>query len=672
MSKEINEEMNRIDDGKFISDMFESDGLETPDSLSKESVMEMLEKAPEKDESVEVAPEKNAAQDAKKPELNVVKKRTWLKPLGMVAAAAACFMLVLMPILDKAKGVPDELTTFKSYGEINKVIDAITEPQKGVLYEDETSDFSDGSRMTVKGASPEIAYDAASNADAIGSSGGSHSDTYIQVEGVDEADRVKVDDRYLYYINRSGKRIVIAEANKGKTKRTAVIKAGKFAEFRDLFLSGDRLVAVSSVNKNWASTDTYVKVFDISDRENPVQTAGYLQSGAPVSQRMVGDIVYVVSDKWTYERFIPVCGKEGKAEKLAPSDICCIPNPSTAEYTVIGAVDVSSGKEIKHVTKAVLGGSQDIYANGENLYIAGATIVGGEKKGGMYLVGGDLATEMIKVRMKDGDVKILKAATVEGEIDDQFSMDEKGGYFRIATTSFDDAGDESNNLFVMDKNLKVTGKVSGFAKGESIRAVRYIKDKAYVITYEETDPLFVIDLSDVSKPVIEGEVKISGFSTLLVPVAEDRLLGIGYSTEDGEDIDMEVTNGLKFALFDVSDPSSPKVLHSKSIKGASSEVQEDHRALVKLGDTEYLLPCNITPDLDWDKIWEKDLSDEEFEKYDKLFEGTGAVVPVKVKGDKISLGDFYKSEKHIDRCPVIDGYIYAIAEDGSIVSFKLR
>ena len=101
-------------------------------------------------------------------------------------------------------------------------------------------------------------------------------------------------------------------------------------------------------------------------------------------------------------------------------------------------------------------------------------------------------------------------------------------------------------------------------------------------------------------------------------------------------------------------------------------MQEDHRALVKLGDADYLLPCNIRPDLDWDKIWEKDLSDEEFEKYDKLYEGTGAVVPVTVKGGKISLGDFYESEKQIDRCPGIDGYIYAITEDGSIDSFRLK
>ena len=296
------------------------------------------------------------------------------------------------------------------------------------------------------------------------------------------------------------------------------------------------------------------------------------------------------------------------------------------------------------------------------------------------------ATMLIKVRMNDGKIKIGKAATVEGTIDDQFSMDERDGTFRIATTSSDVKGREINNLFVLDKDLKTLGSVTGFAKGESIKAVRYVKDKAYVITYEETDPLFIIDLSDSSKPVIEGEVKISGFSTLLVPINEDTMLGIGYSTEDGgDDIGMEVTNGLKFALFDVSNPSKPKVADSKTLKDVYSDVQEDHKALVRIpGENSFLVPGykeeNNSEDSDAEAETdaEEDESDEEAEDWEEevletedYYHLSGRVYSVSAKGGKLTVGGKCKTDEAVSRCPVIDGYIYAIREDDKVVSFKL-
>ena len=85
---------------------------------------------------------------------------------------------------------------------------------------------------------------------------------------------------------------------------------------------------------------------------------------------------------------------------------------------------------------------------------------------------------------------------------------------------------------MLDSGLNQIGAVEGFAKDESIKAVRYMGDTAYVITYEETDPLFVIDLSTPSDPQILGKVKISGFSTMLVPIDENTVLGIGYNTDN--------------------------------------------------------------------------------------------------------------------------------------------
>ena len=552
-----------------------------------------------------------------------------------------------------------------------------------------------------------------------------HSDTYLQVKGVDEADLVKCDDEYLYYISNLYDRIYICRADQGKSKRVSSIKAPKEKEFTAMFLDGDRLVTVAG--GFWGSVETEVAVYDITDRSKPKKIASYVQSGSPVSQRMADGVVYLVTDKYADVRDIPYCGAVKETKKLRPEDICCVPNPVSPEYTVIGAVDVSSGEELSHVTKAVLGGAQDIYSNGENLYVAGLTYIKSkeEKKpaGDEPVEDGEMidriypyyrgtpATVIIKVKMAKGDISLEKTAVVKGTIDDQFSMDEKNGEFRIATTSLSEEGQDINNLFVLDKNLKLLGKVSGFAKGESIKAVRYIKDKAYVITYEQTDPLFVIDLSNSRKPKIEGEVKIDGFSTLLVPLSEDRLLGIGYDVQEVET--WQETAGLKFVIFDISDLSKPKVVTSKALDGVFSNVQDDHRGLVVLGEGEkarFVLPCweefeeyaedddaevyddaedNDDDDTDGDDAEDTDIDDEEttdpvepeedvddsgddaeFNTIDDEYRG--GALEITAKDSKISILDYHRTRDSVSRCPVIKDYIYAICDNDEIESFRLK
>ena len=118
-------------------------------------------------------------------------------------------------------------------------------------------------------------------------------------------------------------------------------------------------------------------------------------------------------------------------------------------------------------------------------------------------------------------------------------------------------------------------------------------DKAYVITYEAIDPLFIIDLSDPEDPSIEGEVMIDGFSTLLVPVNEGRMLGIGHATGDNG-YGGEYDSGLKLALFDISDPSHPAVLDSMEFKDMMSPAQSDHHALMVNAEAGYYaIPYSI-------------------------------------------------------------------------------
>jgi uncharacterized secreted protein with C-terminal beta-propeller domain len=182
----------------------------------------------------------------------------------------------------------------------------------------------------------------------------------------------------------------------------------------------------------------------------------------------------------------------------------------------------------------------------------------------------------------------------------------------------------------------------GFAAGESIKAVRFMGDTSYVITYEQTDPLFVIDLSDPEKPELLGSVEITGFSSLLVPAGDEKLIGIGMSTSEGEFGETE--DGLKIALFDVSDPLEPKVLDSKEYKDRSSDVQYNHKALV-VNNREgwYALPY-------WS--W----NDE-----------TGGVLQFRVSGDRLDETADYTGETGIDRCLYIDEYLYGLGYDEDVI-----
>ena len=193
-------------------------------------------------------------------------------------------------------------------------------------------------------------------------------------------------------------------------------------------------------------------------------------------------------------------------------------------------------------------------------------------------------THILKVALDNGKFIFKAEVDIDGQINNQFSMDENGDTFRIATTTgnmWNIDENTSNSIYILNDNLEEIGRLTEFAKGEKIYSVRYVGDKAYVVTFKQTDPLFVIDLSNTSNPQILGELKIPGYSTYLHPYDETHLIGFGYDTkEDGTQI---TTNGLKMVMFDVSDLNNPKELFKINIgdsKYTYSELLSDHKALL--------------------------------------------------------------------------------------------
>ncbi len=92
---------------------------------------------------------------------------------------------------------------------------------------------------------------------------------------------------------------------------------------------------------------------------------------------------------------------------------------------------------------------------------------------------------------------------------------------------------------------------------ESIYGVRIMGERAYVVTFQRTDPLYVFNITDPEAPFIAGELELPGFSELLHPINNDRLLGIGYDADENG-----LTQGLKASLFDVSQITAPSVISS--------------------------------------------------------------------------------------------------------------
>ena len=149
----------------------------------------------------------------------------------------------------------------------------------------------------------------------------------------------------------------------------------------------------------------------------------------------------------------------------------------------------------------------------------------------------------------------LGSGSVAGRLLSSYSLSDLGGYLRIATTTgqMDGSAGDSNSVVVLaDDTLKVTGQVSGLGRGERIYAVRFIGTMAYVVTYQQTDPLYVVDLSNPAHPRVAGSVKISGISDYLHDLGDGRLLGVGQEITQGEG------SGVQVSLFDVSKASDPK------------------------------------------------------------------------------------------------------------------
>lgn len=453
--------------------------------------------------------------------------------------------------------------------------------------------------------------------DAAAGTAASHGETNTQVENIDEADILKNDGEYLYLVQSADTPRVEILDIRDRTKITLAATAqlpaaneGERISVSEIYVRENTLVVLAAVYNDAENggmdyargcyayyvqaARTVAAIYDISDRSAPVFLNTYAVDGSLLSSRMNGDALLLLTnynvpiykDETDMKNACVPCYYQGGEKMRFPvNDVKLPENAEDTAYLTVSLIDTQNPDETPAV-KAVLGGGSNIYCNGDTLLAARTETESevSEVDDTVTYSMADMATRLYAFDLTDG-VCYKGSAKVQGTVLNQFSMDAYNGYYRIATTAQD-----GSIVTVLNRDLETVGVLSGIAKGEDIYAARFMGDTAYLVTFYQTDPLFVVDLSNPENPEIKGELKIPGFSDYLHPYSEGLLIGVGQDgTESG------TTRHIKISLFDVSDKENPKEI-SKLVYGGNSgysysAAQSDHKAYLTFSDSgEFAVP----------------------------------------------------------------------------------
>lgn len=534
-----------------------------------------------------------------------------------------------------------------------------------------------------------------------------YSETYNQEAGVLEADIVKTDGEKIYYltnkwisggynddgiyVNYTGNSynipvLNIASVDKGNfTDSTQLdVTPETYLEdgweqdisVNDMYLYNDMIAVIGTVHSycetydeaedyyNWEDDSQCFVSFYTKDAE---LIGTYWQDGWYNDVRIAPDgYMYLVStynsvsfdEIGTYEntaRYIPECGIDDSVSCLPPEDILLpedtLDNCENLSYTIIGSIDLTVSAQFNPAdTKALAGYTGELYTSADNIY----TTVGWED------------TDITRISVSGGSITPAASGTVEGYVKDQFSMSEYDGYFRIATTinkrtdngnfftdmlaiPTDSEHIQDNRVYVLDMDLNEVGCVSGFGENETIKSVNFSGNMGYVVTYEQTDPLFAIDLSNPAEPFITDEFKILGYSTYMQNWTDGLLLGFGVDADEEG-----IENGVKLVMFDNSDPYNLQEVGLYAINRTednyiySPAVWERKELLIAPEKNLIGIPISI------------DNYDSGTSKYMFFEYADGEFIP---KGEIAKNISYDTMSYYYDRALYIGGYVYVVSAD---------
>jgi inhibitor of cysteine peptidase len=610
--------------------------------------------------------------------------------------------------LVSAKQSDGQLVAFESCSAVEDYLDANTYHYDYYGDDDDDGDFEVTAvpSMIPDSVMEESVGDAAPQSKSAGSD--EFSTTNVQVFGVDEADIVKNDGRYIYLIKGNTVRIVDAYPASKMKELDQVTFDDAFTP-SEMYVDGNRLVVIGRTydyyaweddgyaavdgyisEPYWGSSQSKVYVLDMSDR-NQVEVVRTLTfEGSYLTSRKVDDVVYLVSNKdvWSYDPDYPVMPlyEDSVLRETSPKpitgceDVLYLPGGTNTNYTVVAGIPIDDDGEI--FKEVILGSAGTVYSSRDNLYISETNY----NWYGWDYEDADEKTIIHKFALEPNDIDYVMKGEVPGHLLNQFSMDESDGYFRVATTVGNvwDSGNKSkNNVYVLDSEMKTVGNIEGIAPGETIYSVRFMGDRAYMVTFKKVDPFFVIDLKNPRLPRILGKLKIPGYSDYLHPYGENHVIGFGKDAVEAlEDektmrsLDFAWYQGMKVAMFDVTDVANPKELHKVSIgdRGTDSPLLWNHKALL-FDAAKGLMAFPVTEYKILDSV--KESTEYSADTYgDPVFQGA-YVFDVSVENgfelkgkishyedDEVALkgGYYWYGEEDIERILYIGDYLYTISK----------
>ncbi len=524
-----------------------------------------------------------------------------------VAAIIAIFAMVSpgrVPLGGSANVVPQSLSYFQSDSELQQFINANAKSAQqysrwgigfgGPLH---WGGIVNGVKDAFGALPPMTTLTAAMS--SANSASPSFTGTNVQVQGVDEPDRVKTDGTHLFVATQNS----VAIINAYPPNSSAVLSKLSFptASVIGLEIAQDRLMVIDQ-KSNGSATAIGLILYDVSDLTSPKLMRNITVPGSYVAARMADGYVYAVIQQPSYvfnsqgnaTAVMPVASNNGAESQIPANSVYYTGNVAQISYyTIVPSVSMATG--VGNSSTFLTGPSATVYVSNSNIYIAYTNypdlfsthgILGDVYTGGTVSVSDVQQAQnstILRASYSGGLVTAKAAGVVPGSVLNQFSLDEYDGYFRVATGRFavvDGSPTRSNDVYVLDMNMNQVSALRNMAPGENIYAVRFVGSMGYVVTFLQIDPLFVISFSDINNPTILSALKVSGYSDYLHPLPGGYLIGVGKDAVPSSMDNVAFYTSLKLSLFRVFD-NGTSVQVSKLLigdRGTDSPVLSDHLA----------------------------------------------------------------------------------------------
>lgn len=476
--------------------------------------------------------------------------------------------------------------------------------------------------------------------------------TNNQEAGVDEADMIKTDGRRVVSIR--GQELIVVDLDGGAAAVSGRVTLPDGFSAASLFLTGDRVMVLGSswlqtedspagasggvrddaaLDMGWSPGASAVQVVEVALGGQPTVVATRSVEGWLTDARMSDGTVRVIvsnskqpyyqapmpeypysDDERSWEAYAEASTKAmtdyietTTATDWLPVDDSgdlvtrCADTYLPAENAGDGTVTVltfADGVDSME-SAAVTGTAETVYASTDAIYLA--TSVWNWRTFAADTDGDAGGTTDLHMFATSGSANATYVASgqISGHVLNQYSMSASDDTLRVATTKGSWGSGESGvmTLRAEGEALQVVGEVWGLGPGETIQSVRFVGDTAYVVTFEQTDPFYVVDVADPANPKVLGELKVPGFSNYLHPVGEHLVLGIGADADDNG-----MTTGAKVSLYDVSDPTKPSELDTWTATDLAFQAGNDPHAFT--WDAERRLAYVIYTDAcygDWER-----------------------------------------------------------------------